>query len=237
MHRLVVIALLLCSTATAQVGPIARPVSAVPISPAAKAAVDAWNAKTAPLKARFAAIRPDMPVAEALAERVALEQGMRDALPSWARLGLSDADRNAAMIGVWSQMMAIDAANTAWLKSVLPADGWFRKSRDGDLATNQAFLIVQHSPDQAFMRRVLATMEPLARAGEVRGADFVRLYDRTEQQAGRLQYYGSQFTCRAGRLIPDPVRDPDGVDARRKAMGLDTVAERARAIGDGRGGC
>lgn len=168
-------------------------------SPAAQAVVAEWRAEVAPLEARFAAIRPDLPVAANLAERVAVEQGMREALPPFSRLPLPEAERGAASAAIWSRLNAVDAANTAYVKSVIPADGWFRDSRDGKDTTRAAWLIVQHSPDQAFMREVLARMEPLARAGEVDGSDFALLYDRTEMYAGRPQYYGSQYNCDGGR--------------------------------------
>ena len=205
-----------------------RPVLSAP----AQAAVAAFEARTAPFMARFKAIRSDLPLAAGMAERVAVEQGLRGELPDWSKLNLGDADRNAAAVGIWSRIDAVDTANTAWLKSVLPADGWFRRSRDGDETAHGAWLIVQHSPDPAFMREVAERMRPLAEAGEVRGADYALLFDRTEGHAGRPQYYGSQYHCEGGRWVPDPIRDPAGVEARRRALRMSTMTQNAARINE-----
>jgi hypothetical protein len=79
------------------------------------------------------------------------------------------------------------------------------------------------------MRQVLARMEPLAKAGEVRGSDYALLYDRTALADGRPQRYGSQLGCDGGKLGFLRMEDPAGVDARRKAVGLtETLAEYAK---------
>ena len=226
---------LVARVAVAQTGSVevraGRPVLSAP----AQATVAAYEARVAPLLARFAAIRPDLALAHNIAERVAVEQGLREALPDFGELGLGEADRNAATVAIWSRLHAVDAANTAFLKSVLPADGWFRRSRDGDEVAHGAWLLVQHSPDRAFMAEIVERMGPLARVGEVRGADYALLYDRTEGHAGRPQYYGSQYGCEKGRWVPDPIRDPAGVDGRRRALGMDGMAENAARMN--RRGC
>lgn len=202
-----------------------------PVVPgAARPVVTAFEERTRPLRARFAAIRPDLPVAAQIAERVAVEQGLRAALPDMSKLKLSDADKGAAFAGMWFYIAPVDAANTTFLKLVLPTDGWFRRSRDGDETTHGAWLLVQHSPDRDFMRQVVERMKPLVEAGEVRGSDYALLYDRTEGHAGRAQYYGSQFSCANGRYVPDTIRDPETVDERRRALGMSKMAEDAARL-------
>lgn len=136
--------------------------------------------------------------------------------------------RKLAWVPVWREVAPIDADNTAWLKRHIPRDGWFRRSRDGEPTVNGAFLIVQHSGDQAWMKQVLARMEPLARQGEVSGYNYALLYDRTALADGRLQRYGSQLGCEAGKFDFSPMEDRAGVDARRRAVGWDfTLAQTA----------
>ncbi len=238
MRPLIALAALLALTpaAATQQRRAASSSHVAPLTPAATAAVSAWSAKAAPLKARLRAIPSSASVSQNLAERVAVEQGLRRLLMPSPTSHLAEADRRAADSRIWGQLAEVDSANTAYLKSVLPADGWFRWSRDGRETARDAWLIVQHSSDQEFQRQVLARMEPLARAGEVDGADYALLYDRTEMFAGRPQYYGSQYQCEKGRWVASPMRDPGGVAARRKTLGMSTLAEN-KARMDENGGC
>lgn len=211
--------------------------SVLPLSPAAQRRVDAWLARAAPWQARLAAIPADAPLAANLAERVAVDQGMRLLLSPSTTLDLPEADRIAANNRIFGALVQVDLANIAWLKTVIPQDGWFRISRDGRDATHNAWLLVQHSPDQALMYTVVARMAPLAKTGEVDGADYALLYDRIEVFAGRPQYYGSQYSCKGGRYVHDPIRDPAGVDARRKALGMSSLADNAARINRNNGPC
>lgn len=52
---------------------------------------------------------------------------------------------------------------------------------------------------------------------------------------GAPQRYGSQLTCRDGRWILLTVDDPNGLDARRAAVGLEPIADylaRIESTGD-----
>lgn len=138
---------------------------------------------------------------------------------------LSGGDRSAASATIWRQIGDVDAANTAYVKSILPVDGWFRVRRDGAEVAHNAWLIVQHSPDHAFQRAILLRMKPLVASGDASGADYALLYDRTEMFEGRPQLYGSQMTCVSGRWQAARTVDPAELDNRRAAMGLPPMAE------------
>lgn len=189
------------------------PPPAAPLSPTAEATLAAWQAKATRCKARLATMPNDAAVSTSLSVRVEAEQCLRRLLGDPAIAALPADDRQAAGSRMWAEITPVDAANTAWLKTVLPADGWFRSGRDGADAAHDAWLIIQHSPDQAFQAQVLRRMEPLAKTGEVRGGDYALLYDRVEMFAGRPQFYGSQYRCENGRWAPSPIRDPAGVEA------------------------
>lgn len=208
--------------------------AAHPLTPAAEAALVAWRPTAEACKAPMATL--PAAVGPSLAVRVQVEQCLREALSDRLLTSLPPEDRRAALSRAWGEIGPIDAANTAWLKTVIPADGWFRISRDGDEATRNAWLIVQHSPDRAWQAEIAKRMEPLAKVGEVRGGDYALIYDRVVTFAGRPQYYGSQYSCKDGRWVLNPVRDPAGVDARRKALGMSTVAENAVRM-NAEGGC
>lgn len=205
-------------------------------SAAAATVLAGLRRQAAPCMARWRSIPARATVAAALGERAGVDQCLRATLGDPAFAALSVADRQAVFTAVFCQITPVDEANTAYLRSVLPADGWFRASRDGEATAHDAWLILQHSPDRAFQDAVLARMAPLARVGEVKGEDYALLYDRSAMFDGRPQYYGSQYRCQDRRLTLYTLRDLAGVEARRRAMGMAPLAEN-RAKVTANGGC
>jgi hypothetical protein len=118
----------------------------------------------------------------------------------------------------------IDAKATARMKEIVAEHGWPGASLVGDDGANTAWLLVQHADkDPAFQKQCLALLEKAYQAGEAREIDFAYLYDRVAVAGGRPQRYGTQF--KDGK--PQPIEDEANVDARRKAVGLGTMAEYA----------
>lgn len=135
---------------------------------------------------------------------------------------LTAGQRSVAAGEIWSRIGALDTRHTERLKALIPADGWFRSSRDGERVAADAWTVAQHSPDHAFRERVLAAMAPLVKAGEVSGAHYALLYDRVAIRAGRPQRYGSQARCTGepgAVMTMHPLEDPAKVDAFRAAIG------------------
>lgn len=212
-------------TAPAQPTPGEAVSSPQTISPNAQAALEAFRAEVSAIRSRHASEGEAESVSEELARRVEVDQAARKAYGSLIR---GDAAARDAMGLIGADIIVIDTENTAYLKSVIPSDGWFRNSRDGEQTTSNAWLIVQHSPDHAFMREVLTAMAPLAKAGEVNGRDYALLYDRVEMFEGRPQRYGSQVVCTAGVRSFHALEDAAVVDQRRRDIGHpETFAETA----------
>lgn len=132
---------------------------------------------------------------------------------------LSPEEQRIVGEGIGTRMRAIDAENTEALKQMLPSDGWFRNSRDGPQATHGAWLIAQHSPDDAFRAAVLTQMRKRIAKRDVDPMDFALTSDRVAVFRGEPQLYGSQAGCIAGALSIEPMIDPDRVDMRREAIG------------------
>lgn len=64
--------------------------------------------------------------------------------------------------------------------------------------------------------------------GEATPADLAYLTDRVRSNEGREQLYGTQIAdVRDGTVVPWPVEDPERLDARRAAVGLEPFAEYA----------
>jgi hypothetical protein len=65
-------------------------------------------------------------------------------------------------------------------------------------------------------------------------AQVAMLEDRVRVHSGLPQRYGTQFDWGAdGVLSPRPIEDPDGVEARRRAVGLPPLAETLREVREG----
>jgi hypothetical protein len=208
------------------VSPDAAP---APLSPPAQAALGAFRAKMDAVHARHRQAGPPESTAGEIARMAELDQTARKSkdVPD----SLSEAEADAAQAAMWRDITALDAANTERLKALIPKDGWFRNSRDGVQTATNAWLIVQHSSDNAFMARSLAAMGPLARRGEVNGHDYALLLDRVEMYKGKPQIYGSQAVCDGTHWAIWTTQDPATVDARRAAIRFgETQAETIKRL-------
>jgi hypothetical protein len=60
--------------------------------------------------------------------------------------------------------------------------------------------------------------------GQASPAHLACLEDRVRVNSGQSQLYGTQFTVTDDELEPRPIEDPDGLDIRRAAAGLEPFA-------------
>jgi hypothetical protein len=130
--------------------------------------------------------------------------------------------------GYHPRMEAVHRRNAARLAEIIVAHGWPVESMVGVDGAAAAGSIAQHAigePD--FQRACLAALERAAEIGEVPAWQPAMLEDRIHVFEGRPQRYGTQLDVdEEGRLYPHPIEDPDGVEERRRVVGLDSLAER-----------
>lgn len=197
------------------------------LSPEARALIAPVAEAIAAEEARQAALPPAANDRERLERMGLLDQVGRRALNPIDLTLLPESERAAANSAMWAPLVATDERLMAELLTMVPPEGWFLKSAYGEQAASAAFLIVQHS-DLENWRRFVPILEPLVAAGEVDGQSYGLMYDRLAQNEGRLQRYGTQVTCKAGKWVIDRenLEDPDNADARRREMGFRwTLAE------------
>lgn len=138
----------------------------------------------------------------------------------------------------WQQFMPrwerVDLSNTQGLKDLLKIYTWFKASEFGGQADLNAWLLVQHADhDVAFQKHVLAVLEKLYPVWETHPAHYAYLYDRIASHENRLQRYATQGRCIGpGQWEPFPTEEPDKVDERRKAMGLEPLEEYKKRFKD-----
>ena len=124
------------------------------------------------------------------------------------------------------RMAEADAQNTMWLDEVIQQQGWPTKSLVGEDGAQAAFLIVQHSPAPQFQKKCLELLERAVKQNEADIINLVYLTDRIRTFEGKPQIYGTQGQTNAdGLIIPFPIEDEEHVDERRKAIGLEPIAE------------
>ncbi|MCD9005465.1 hypothetical protein LDO31_04280 [Luteimonas sp. XNQY3] len=189
-----------------------------------------WNAlrtEAATLEAAQAA-RRDPALREELLRRAEVDQVARRAV-----FGTGGSVDDAARV----RMTEVDRENTAWLQQVLDSRGWPDSDLVGHDGAKAAWLLVQHADhDPAFQRAALARMQPAVDAGRADRSDYALLTDRVLLAEGQPQRYGTQFQTHAdGVMRLRPVEDPDGLEARRAAVGLPSMADYRQILRDGYG--
>jgi hypothetical protein len=192
--------------------------ASVPLSPQTRALIAPVHEAIVKARAELAALPPPKDDAEKLLRMETLDQAPRKVIQiDYSKI--PPAERDAARAAIWAEIKPIDDANLKTLLAMLPPEGWFTIGRYGKEGSKAAFLIVQHA-DLAQWRRFVPVLEKLAAQGQVKGGDYALMYDRLALNENRPQRYGSQMTCKAGKLVPDPMEDPDHIDERRATLGM-----------------
>lgn len=123
-------------------------------------------------------------------------------------------------------MLEVDAQNTMWLDEIIGQYGWLTYSLVGEDGAQAAFLIVQHSPSLQFQKKCLELLEQAVNQNEADTISLAYLTDRIRTSDGKPQIYGTQGQTKPdGSIVPFPIEDEEHVNERRKALGLEPIAE------------
>lgn len=129
-------------------------------------------------------------------------------------------------------MEAIHLENATELQEIVNDIGYPTTDKVGKKASAAAWLIVQHAisaPD--FMCRYAEHLARAVNDGEASAIQLAYLQDRIAVFSGQPQLYGTQFDWDDnGQLSPNPYDDRALVDARRKQLGMNTLAEQTEVI-------
>lgn len=124
-----------------------------------------------------------------------------------------------------ARVVAVDAAHLKRLKQIVAQDGLPTAQMVGLDGVDAALTLTVHAAaDPDFQERVLTLAIARVRSGEVRAEQFATLTDDVLRGQGKKQRYGTEFDWRDGKLKPYPIEDEANVDARRRELGMGTLA-------------
>jgi hypothetical protein len=171
-------------------------------------------------------VKPDLPPDDpALAhELLAMDRRDQDA----RREAVRHPDDPAALQAVRD----IDTQNGRRLSEILDTHGWPGNRLVGKPAASAAWLLAQHQDnDSALQQRCLDLLKDAVSRDDASGTDLAYLTDRVRTHQGQPQIYGTQLHGDAGgQQVPFPVADPDHLDERRAALGLDPEARYVERV-------
>lgn len=130
--------------------------------------------------------------------------------------------------GYHPKMQAVHQRNAARLTAVLDERGWPGASSVGRDGAEAAWLIAKHAiGEPAFQRRCLRILQEAAASGDVPAWQPAMLEDRVRMFEGRPQLYVTQLERdEDGTPRPYVIEDPEQVEERRCAVGLEPLSER-----------
>lgn len=195
-------------------------------------------AQADPTVERVRSIAGRVKVIEQIVGMAAVDQAMRTTMLE-ATSKLSPDQREPILKSAGALIDAQDGLHTERLKAIIAAHGWPKISETSERTSAAAVTLVNHSGDLDFQRQVLALIEPLTARREARPEDYARLYDRLATVDKRPQRYGSQgTTCKDGKYaVPADLEAPEGLEARRAAVGLQPMSEYLAALDKMYGAC
>jgi len=129
-------------------------------------------------------------------------------------------------------MRSVHEKNNERIEQIIAEYGWPGITLVGEEGANAAWFLVQHAVlEPEFQERCVGLLSAAVAAGEAKGFHLAMLHDRVLIRKGQPQVYGSQHEIdHNGKMYPLPITDPERVDERRKAVGLEPLAERTQFL-------
>ena len=123
--------------------------------------------------------------------------------------------------------------NEARVQTLIQERGWPKISAVGKEAAYAAGNVINHA-GLAVRKRYLPLLEAACERGEGDWSDCAHILDRTELELGNPQVYGTQMELNeaTGRYEPRPMIDPEHVDERRAAKGMEPIGEQLQRFND-----
>ncbi len=126
---------------------------------------------------------------------------------------------------LFDNMDLADSINLVQVVSILEKYGWLGAKEIGAQANTTLFMVIQHA-DQATQEKYLPMLRDAVKNGKAKASSLALMEDRVALKQGRMQYYGSQVIWSSinNKHVVLPLDDPDNVDKRRAAVGLQPLS-------------
>ena len=140
------------------------------------------------------------------------------------RMGMEDQRVRTWMMNLpqsqWTPAMGKEQAKTdmrltAELKRIVQMQGWPTIALVGVRASNNAMMILTHSPDHNWQKSMIPKLETLVQRDEITGPDLATLIDKELVAGGHKQLFGTQFAFRNGKMMMYKAGSLATLDARR----------------------
>lgn len=140
--------------------------------------------------------------------------------------------RSSVTSALWRAKLMISERNQQELAPLLDARGWPRIGNVGREAAMAAYLVVQHS-NASMQRKYLPEVKKMCEAKELPWERYAMMYDRMCTNENIPQRYGTHTTYneKTGETELYRIEDPAGIDARRKEIGLEPLADYLSRMG------
>ncbi len=120
-----------------------------------------------------------------------------------------------------AQKKEIGATNFSKIEQLIAKYGWPKYSSVGELAADAPLIIINHLEGEEMRIKYLPKIKEACLQKEGSCMEYAKIQDRILVNTGKLQIYGMQFRYNKERkLEPFPIKDPEYVDQKRKAIGL-----------------
>lgn len=115
------------------------------------------------------------------------------------------------------------------LEAIVKRYGYPGFQQVGEQSSSNFWLLVQHADAQPdFQRRILKLMQGEVKKKNASPRNYAYLTDRVAEASGQPQEYGTQVVYKGpgiGKAEPKSLRDPQNVNKRRAAIGMETLEE------------
>ena len=130
--------------------------------------------------------------------------------------GFTHGQRTSTMTkAMIAALPATDQRLTEELKQIVAKSGWPVISLVGIDASNGAMLLLTHTPDHAWQKRLLPELERLAAEDKIDGSSLALVVDKELVAEGKEQRFGTQFKFINGKMAMYAVEDASHLDERR----------------------
>lgn len=120
----------------------------------------------------------------------------------------------------------ISSNNFDEMQHMLNKYGWPKYSVVGKLAADAPLLVINHNESDEVRKKYLEVIKENCLLGEGSCMEYAKIQDRILVNSGEAQIYGMQFHYDDERkLVPFPVIEPEYVNQRRAAIGLEPIQE------------